>query len=259
MHGGHLPQRRLQPAETPDKPTDCRCAPSCECRCGNQARHCDVPGIRFPSAMEGACRATVPCDGCCRSASRSCWFSQSRRSGGADLLIPLVEARVGVSLGRPVTIAHLHISRGRIVRVTADDVLVGNPPNWQGEPFAWIAHLTLEADAWTYIWHRQLVAPLVALDQPLVVATQTATGDANYKLQLAGGRDPSTRIGEVRIVGGHARIQLAKLRADLPIDIGTNESGGQSQNVVDAHGTYAAQPINGHLVGGALASLRDAS
>jgi hypothetical protein len=105
---------------------------------------------------------------------------------GADLLIPIEKARAGASLGRPVTIVHLHIAPGRIVRVTADDVVVGNPPNWRGEPFARFAHLTVEADAWIYIWHRQLVIPLVALDPLLVVATQTATGDANYTLQLAG-------------------------------------------------------------------------
>jgi AsmA family protein len=178
---------------------------------------------------------------------------------GADLLIPLVQARAGAALGRSVTIAHLHLSPGRIVRVTADDVVLGNPPNWQGEPLAKIQHLTIEADAWDYIWHRQLIIPLIAIDQPLVMATQTPTGDANYKLQLAGGSDPGTRIGEVRIDGGHARIQLAKLRADFQLDITTNGTGAQDQIVVDAHGTYAAQPVSGRLVGGALAALRDAS
>jgi AsmA family protein len=178
---------------------------------------------------------------------------------GWDLLIPMVEARAAAALGRPVTIAHLHIAPGRITRITADDVVVGNPPNWQGDPFMQIPHLTVDADAWAFILHRQLVVPLVQLGQPLLVATQSDTGDANYKLQLAGGSDPNTKIGDVRIDGGRAQIRLAKLRADLELAIATNQSGDQAQIVVDARGTYAAQPITGRLVGGALVSLRDPS
>ena len=55
---------------------------------------------------------------------------------GGDLLIPVVVARASAALGRPVSIAHLHISPGRIVTVTADDVTIGNPPDWTGDPLA---------------------------------------------------------------------------------------------------------------------------
>ncbi len=176
---------------------------------------------------------------------------------GADLLIPLVESRASAALGRSVTIAHLHIVPGRIVRITADDVVVGNPPDWQGEPFAKVPRLVVEADAWEYIRHRQLVVPVVTLDQPLVLATQTPTGAANYNLQLASSAGPGAKIGVVQINDGRAQVRLAKLQANVDLAIATRQNGNQSQLEIEAHGTYAGQPITGRLVGGAILSLRD--
>jgi hypothetical protein len=176
---------------------------------------------------------------------------------GADLLIPLVESRASAMLNRSVSIAHLHIVPGRMVRITADDVVVGNPPNWKGEPLVKIPEVTVEADAWTYIRHGQLVVPLIVLERPLVAATQTPSGDANYKLQLASSSGSSAKIGELRINDGRARVRLAKLQADFELRIATRQDGTKSQIVVDARGIYAAQPITGRLVGGALLSLRD--
>jgi AsmA family protein len=85
---------------------------------------------------------------------------------GSDLLIPLVASQASAALGRPVTIAHLRIVPGRILQVTADDVTIGNAPDWTGEPLARLAHLTVRADAWAYLRHGQLVVSLVVLDHP---------------------------------------------------------------------------------------------
>ncbi|MEJ0020171.1 MAG: AsmA family protein [Acetobacteraceae bacterium] len=178
---------------------------------------------------------------------------------GWDLLIPLVERSASAALGRPVTIAHLHISPGRIVRITAEDVVVGNPPDWEGEPLARVPRLTVDADAWAYIRNRDLVVPLVVVERPVVLATQTANGGTNYQLQLASSTGPGAQIGEVRIEEGRAQVRLAKLQADFQLQIATGSTGDAgSQLIVDARGTYAAQPIAGRLVGGALLSLRDA-
>src|SRR5215472_8641269 len=128
---------------------------------------------------------------------------------GGDLLIPLVASRASAALGRPVTIAHLHIVPGRLFQVTADEVTIGNPPDWTGEPLARVAHLTVQADAWAYLRHGQLVIPLVVLDHPQLAATQLPNGATNYKLQLASSSSSSsTRIGEVRIDSGQARVRL---------------------------------------------------
>src|SRR6516165_6702938 len=85
---------------------------------------------------------------------------------GGDVLIPLVASRASAALGRPVTIAHLHIVPGRVLQVTADDVTIGKPPHWTGEPLATLSHFTLQADIWEYLRHGRLVFPLVVLDHP---------------------------------------------------------------------------------------------
>jgi AsmA family protein len=87
---------------------------------------------------------------------------------GGDLLIPLVASRAGAALGRPVTIAHLHIVPGRILQVTADDVTVGNPPDWTGEPLARLTHLTVQADAWA-VFSPHLDDPLPHLHEQNLV------------------------------------------------------------------------------------------
>jgi uncharacterized protein involved in outer membrane biogenesis len=178
---------------------------------------------------------------------------------GGDLLIPLVASRASAALGRPVTIAHLHIVPGRIIQVTADDVTIGNPPDWTGEPLAKLAHITVQADAWAYLRYGQLVVPLVDLDSLQVIATQLPNGAANYRLQLAGQSDGSAKIGEVRIDSGQVRVRLAKLKADMTIALATRNQGNEAQISADVHGTYNAQPISGRFVGGSLLVLQDES
>ncbi len=178
---------------------------------------------------------------------------------GWDLLIPLIQSRASATLGRPVTISHLNLSPGRISRITAEDVVIGNPPGWEGEPFAKVPRLVVDVDAWSYLRHRELVVPLVVLEEPTLLATQNQAGAANYQLQLAGGSDSGARLGEVQINNGQAFVRLAKLKADFRLGIATRTNAGESQLEVDAQGTYAAQPITGRLVGGALLSLRDPS
>jgi AsmA family protein len=178
---------------------------------------------------------------------------------GGDLLIPLVTSRASATLGRSVTIAHLHVVPGRILQVTADDVTIGNPPDWTGEPLVRLPHFTVQVDVWTYLRHQQLVVPLVVLDHPQLTAIQLGNGAANYRLQLASRADSSTKIGEVRIDDGEARVRLAKLKADMTIGLATRNQGDQAQLVGDAHGTYNARPITAHLVGGALLAVEDAS
>jgi uncharacterized protein involved in outer membrane biogenesis len=176
---------------------------------------------------------------------------------GGDLLTSTVAARAGAALGRPVSIGHLHIRPGRIVTITADDVVVGNPPDWTGEPLARLPVLRVQIDLWDYLRHGRLVVPLVAVERPQVAATQLANGATNYKLRLAASSGGGAEVEEVRIDDGQMFIRLAKLKADMTIGIATQNQGEQAQIVADARGTYNAQPITGHMVGGALLSLRD--
>ena len=134
---------------------------------------------------------------------------------------------------------------------------IGNPPDWTGEPLARLPRLVVQVDVWAHLRHGQMIVPLVALERPQVTATQLANGAANYKLQLANSSGGGARIGEVRVDDAQARIRLARLKADVTIGIATQDQGGQAQLVADARGTYNAQPITGHMVGGALLSLQD--
>jgi uncharacterized protein involved in outer membrane biogenesis len=179
-----------------------------------------------------------------------------------DWLIPIVENRASAAIGRKVTIAHLHVRPGRMVEVTADDVLVANPPDWPSgdPPLATIGALTIQADAWGYVRGRGLVLPVVGIDSPKILAAETANGAANFQLSTGGGSGGgSMKIGDVRITNGDAHIVIPKLKADFNARIETQGEGDAAKIVVDAKGTYAAQPITGRLVGGALLSLRDAT
>jgi AsmA family protein len=179
-----------------------------------------------------------------------------------DWLIPVVEARASAAIGRRVTIGHLHVGFGRVVTVTADDVVVANPADWrQGDPpLATMRTLTIQADAWGYLHGGGLVLPMIGIDGARILAAETADGTANFRLATGGGSagKSTMRIGDVRISDGDAHVVMPKLKADFNARIATQGDGDVAKIVVDAKGTYAAQPITARLVGGALLSLRDA-
>jgi len=174
-----------------------------------------------------------------------------------DWFIPIVDSRASAALGRDVHITHLHVWPGRFTRVVADDVTIANPPHWAGPPFATAQHLTVQVNAWDYIFHHRLIVPLVVLDHPQVDVAQAADGKENYLLHLVSStKSTGTKIGEVRIVDGHVHAVLAKLKANFNLDVATRENGGNAQIVITAHGTYNNAPIEGRMIGGALLSLR---
>ncbi|MDQ2762633.1 MAG: AsmA family protein, partial [Pseudomonadota bacterium] len=179
-----------------------------------------------------------------------------------DWFIPLVQSRASASIGRPVKIAHLHVRLGRVVQITADEVVIANPPDWPSgdPPLAAIRALTIQADAWGYIKGHGLVLPMIGIDGPKVLVAETADGAANFRLSTGGGGSggSSVKIGDVRITDGDAHIEIPKLKADFDARIDTQGDDGSAKIVVDAKGKYAAQPITARLIGGALLSLRDA-
>jgi hypothetical protein len=175
-----------------------------------------------------------------------------------DWFIPLVQARASAALGRPVTIKHLHVRLGRIAEITADGVVVANPPDWSADdpPFVAIRTLTIQAYAWGYIHGNGLVLPLIGIDGPSILLAETTKGAANFRLS-SGGSGTSMKIGDIRIADGNAHIVIPNLKANFNTRIETQGDGDSAKVLVEAKGTYAAQPIAGHLVGGALLSLRD--
>lgn len=117
-------------------------------------------------------------------------------------------------------------------------------------------------DVLDYILHQKIAIPLIDLSQPTVEAIALPSGQNNYSLHLAssGGSSPSSaspQLGKLTIEGGQAHVVLPKLKADFQLAIQTKPATGivaqhgQAQEVaVDAHGTYAAQPVTGTLIAG---------
>ena len=183
-----------------------------------------------------------------------------------DWLIPIVESRASAALGRPVTLAHLHVHLGRVTRIVADDVVVADPAGFPGGGnLATIDHLGLNVDVMAYIHDRTIKLPSIDVNHPVIDAIALADGKTNYAFPPSQpNAKPSTapppQIGDLSIEDGHAHVVDPKLKADFNLAIATREPEGKpAQLVVDAKGTYAAQPITGHFVGGALLSLRDAT
>ncbi len=194
-----------------------------------------------------------------------------------DWFLPIVDAKASAALGRTVTAQHMHVHLGRTTIVALDNVQVANADGFPGDkPFAQIGKLTVAADVMAYIHTRQIVLPQIVVDNPVVEADQDASGKANWTLATGSGgtgnaSDSGPKIGQLVINHGRAHVAIAKLRADMNLDIATRQpqevSGAEQRKaaanageiVVGAKGTYAGQPIEGQFVGGALLSLRDES
>ena len=183
-----------------------------------------------------------------------------------DWFIPLVEAQASAALGRRVTIAHLHVHLGRDTTVAADDVVVQNPKDFPASaaPLARIGRLTVVASVMDYIHQRAIVLPNITLDHPDIHATASADGRNNFTLTMAPakpGAPPTAppKIGDLQINDGTARVLDPAHKSDFALIIATRAAAGNEPTaiVVDAKGTYAAQPITGRFIGGALLSLRD--
>ncbi len=146
-----------------------------------------------------------------------------------DWLVPLVDRQASSALGRPVSIAHLHVRLGRVTTATADDVTVGNPQGFpQDAPLAHARTLTVGMDVWDYLRNRRLVFPLIALDSPDVAATALADGRSNYAFgggggdgKGGGGGSVLPQIDDLRITDGHVRFRNAALKADFTATVAT--------------------------------------
>lgn len=177
-------------------------------------------------------------------------------------LVPIVEARASATLGRPVTVQAIHISPGRITTITADNVVVDNPRGWPPDSakFAVIPRLVVTFDLWRYITHRELDIPTVDLQKPRMLVGELPNHFANYHLTMNGGGGSSAKIGVVRIEDGYIRAVLDPLRADFRVRVQTQDAAnGAAMLGAEAKGTYAAQPIEARLEGGAILALRDAT
>ena len=184
-----------------------------------------------------------------------------------DWFIPLVQTRASAALGRPVTIAHLHVRLGTVTRIVADDVRIADPPGFPADAqFGSMEHLAIDVDLGALLHNRSVIrVPRIDVTRPQFDIGTSPSGQPNWKIGPAtpsSSSSPAVKIGDLRIEDGHARVVIPKLKTDFALDVHTREpasSGGEAQIVVNAKGTYAAQPVTGRFIGGALLSLRDKS
>ncbi|RFP00400.1 lipopolysaccharide biosynthesis protein [Novacetimonas hansenii] len=112
-----------------------------------------------------------------------------------DWFIPLVERRAGAAIHRKVTIAHLHVHPGRVIRVGADDVRIEQPTGFDDlPPFATARRLDVSIRWWPLLWGGGLDLPLIALDTPVVEIRERADGSTNYDFSAPDTKpDPGTK------------------------------------------------------------------
>jgi AsmA family protein len=183
--------------------------------------------------------------------------------GNWSWFIPLVQSRAATALGRPVTIGRLHGAFTPNFTVTAEDIVVANPAGWPeaDPPLAAVKRLTIQADLWRFVTGGGLTLPVISVDQPAVYAAEQPDGRSNFSFPAGDSGGASPRIGTVEISDGTAHVVAPTLKADFKAELATRTSTATGENaeqiVATAKGTYAGQPIDAHLVGGALLSLRD--
>jgi uncharacterized protein involved in outer membrane biogenesis len=176
-----------------------------------------------------------------------------------DWLIPFVAPRASAALGRPVTIAHLHVAPGRTTTITLEGLRIGNPPGFEAEPpFAEVPRLSLDLDAMAFLRNRSLVIPTVTLDRPAVALRSRADEQTNYAFDLGDtAAGPGPRIGALLLRDGRVHALLAGLQADFTVALSTEEPPGEPPRLLaSAEGRYAGQPITAQLRGGAILNLR---
>ena len=184
-------------------------------------------------------------------------------------LRPVAEWRASAMLARPVAIGRLRLRPGDPLVVTAEDVVVGNPPGFPAgeEPFARVSRVVVRLDAWASLRRREVVVPSMELERPVLRVIAAEDGRENYSLGSSAGPaggDTGPPVGALTIVDGRARVSLAALRADFEIAFSTEEGaepgeGGAPRLVAEARGTHAGEPVAARLAGGAPLDLLDPS
>ena len=105
-------------------------------------------------------------------------------------LRPVAEWQASAVLARPVAIGRLRLGPGDPLVLTAEDVVVGNPPGFlagEEEPFARIPRLTVRLGALASLRRREFVILSLEVERPMVRAIATGDGRDNYHLGPSAG------------------------------------------------------------------------
>jgi AsmA protein len=149
---------------------------------------------------------------------------------GALLLVdvnhfrPQVQASLGKTLGREVSMGQLHMSLWS-GSLDADDIRIADDPSYGSQPFITAHQLELGMQLWPLLLHRELHITSLALQQPVVRLVQNREGEWNFA-GLGGGRAGPARasnattpvgltIDKLRISDG--RIELKRMAGDITV------------------------------------------
>jgi len=171
-----------------------------------------------------------------------------------DWLRPLVEARVSAAVGRKVTFERLEAHPGRVTAVTVYGVKVANPAGFDGPDFAAAPRLSFKFEAETWWRSRQIVLPVVEIEQPKLTLVRNDARQNNW--DFSGESQTPVKIADIEVNGGVAHLLDQLEQADMILNF--SAANGDTPTI-DGTGTYARQPITLHAVGGPLRSLQDAT
>lgn len=184
-------------------------------------------------------------------------------------LRPLVAHQASSALGRPVTLQHFDVKLAWHPWVTADGIVIANPPEFPAAShLATIAHLAIHVNPWE--WFKGRVALLdIEIDKPVGDLRPGPSGKPNYLFDRFAAKSdakstrapPSLDIGRLTIRDGDLHFVEPRQKADFRLKIRTEEGkdGAEPRLLVDINGRYADAPISGRFIGGSILSLRDAA
>lgn len=187
-----------------------------------------------------------------------------------DWFVPLVNSRATAMLHRKTTIEHLHIALGRVTTIRVENLKIEQPKTFAQEKnlFAESKELAVSVDVWSYLWHRALHIPLIALTDPKADILARKNGENNYTFTEDGkttktdkkkADQPSSLpdIGELRITNGALHVRHDPLQADMQMAVETTPPVGNSRGSLrlSAKGRYAQQPITARFIGGTVLSF----
>lgn len=179
-------------------------------------------------------------------------------------LKPIVEMQASSALGRKVTIGNLAVRVGMYPVVAADRIEIGNPKGFpENSRLGSVGRLAVTIDLAALLHHR-LDLTSVEVSDAQGDLQPGPDGRPNWLIPIANPAQPSApsmplTVGRLAIADGVFHFVDPTLRADFVVTVQTKgPAGGDSEPdlVVTAKGTYKAQPITAHFIGGSVLSLR---
>jgi len=127
-----------------------------------------------------------------------------------DQFRPRIEASLGSTLGRPVSIGKMALSL-RELAFTADAIEIGDDPAFAQQPFVKAERLAVQVAPWPLLSKRELQVTQFTLDKPAIRLRQNRKGAWNFASLTpaeteSSNQAPALRIDSLRIDDGQVTI-----------------------------------------------------